>query len=89
MSIYQRIILENVDATEAQAPAVEELMRTQYGTLDHLGLGEFRREARICLRAIEQLEQAARGIIVIDEIDDPRAVLESLGHREYTKGATS
>ena len=56
---YQRTIVEMGTPAEL-AYAVEELMREQYRTLDHLDLTTFRREVRLAMRTIAEIRALAK-----------------------------
>ncbi len=51
---YQRLIIEIVGCGLEDALEIEELMRTEYSTLDHLGYSEF---VALALDAFEAVRQ--------------------------------
>jgi hypothetical protein len=59
--MYQRIITE-LGGPANLAFAIEELMRDQYSTLDHLDRTTFKREIKLALKTITEIRAlAARG----------------------------
>lgn len=59
--------LKGREIPEGATPGlVESFMRLQYGTLDHLDLRTFNREARLCLEAIRTLSPKEKADFMID-----------------------
>lgn len=56
---YRRTIVE-MGAPAELAYAVEELMRDQYRTLDHLDRTTFRREVRLAMHTIAEIQALAK-----------------------------
>lgn len=55
MSGYRQQIVAATGCAPEDAGPVEEIMRTSYGTLDHLTAGAFNSEARMSLAAWREL----------------------------------
>jgi hypothetical protein len=49
MSLYAKVILATTKCTPEEAPLVEGLLRSTYGTLDSLDRATFAREGKKCL----------------------------------------
>lgn len=45
--------LKNLNRGDVEARHVEAYMRLKYGTLDSLGYEEFRKEVKLCVKAID------------------------------------
>lgn len=80
LSLYQQDIKAYTGCTDAQAPCVEEFMRTETGgCLDGLSADEFKKMARRWYREIRDMEEEA----LSDE--QMRDLLAFSNHGDYTE----
>jgi len=68
---YQESIARLTGCPPARAAEVEDLMRCQYGTLDHLDRRTFAADARLCWTAVQERDaHIARGIAACQQADE-------------------
>jgi len=68
---YQETIARLTGCPAERAGEVEELMRVQYGTLDHLDRRTFAADARLCWAAVQERDaHIARGIAACQQADE-------------------
>ena len=56
---YQKLIKELLGGADYDPRHIEALMRLQYGTLNHLTRGDFRREVALCKQCIDEMGREA------------------------------
>lgn len=94
MSYYQKAIIECCGCTAEEAPKVEQLMRDTYRTLDGLSKAAFKKEAKLCLKALRSDPELSRlmdrpKVMAAPVPKDPKAevVAEFLASRERYEAA--
>ena len=68
---YEESIVRETGCPPERAAEVEDLMRCQYGTLDHLDRRTFTADARLCWRAVRERDaHIAQGIAACHAADE-------------------
>lgn len=61
LTYYRKLIIEVTGCAREDARFVEDLMRDEYGTLDHLTRAKFTRCAKSCLKAVPGVKASVPG----------------------------
>ena len=66
--MYQKSIIEVTGCSSGDAPEIEEMMRTTYGTLDNITARQFNKEARECYKALLFM-RTPEGIAYLEKLE--------------------